>query len=49
MWELVVIWSTGEKNIYTYDTEEAAEQGARNMAMAMGNQISWSGVRRKVC
>ena len=37
MYELIVIWSTGEKEITSYETEPEA-----------GNQISWTGIRRKV-
>ncbi len=45
MYELVIIWSTGEREIYTYDTEADAESGADNMRMVFGNQIVWTGVR----
>lgn len=47
MFELVVIWENGDKDIYPYETREAAEHGAENMRMALGNQIQWTGVRRK--
>ena len=47
MFELVVIWATGEKTVYEYRTEDEADRGSRNMRMALGNQISWCGVRRK--
>ena len=46
MYELVVIWSTGEKEVYTYHTEDRAEKAAQDMKMAFGSQISWTGVRR---
>jgi len=45
-YELVIIWSNGDKNVYQYHTREEAEIGERNMRMANGNQIAWSGVRR---
>lgn len=48
MYELVVIWDTGEKDIYTYETEAEAEQAGRDMKIALGNQISWCGTRRKI-
>lgn len=48
MYELVVIWSTGEKNVYEYKTEEAAEKAGQGMKIALGNQIEWWCVRKKV-
>lgn len=48
MFELVVIWEDGDKNIYPYESEELAKQGQRNMCMAFGRQIAWSGVRKGV-
>ena len=48
MWELVVIWDSGEKQVFKHDTEEDAEKGGRNMKMAFGNQIQWWGTRRAV-
>lgn len=45
--ELVVIWDTGERQIYPYPTEADAEQGGRNMRMAFGKQIAWCGTRPK--
>jgi len=45
MKELVIIWDDGSKNIYTYPDRGAAEQAERNMRMAFGNQITWSGIR----
>ena len=48
MFELVIIWSTGEKEVYGYDTEARAEDAGQNMKMVFGNQISWYGVRRAI-
>lgn len=48
MFELVVVWSDGSKNVYEYETREDAERGADSMRMACGNQVSWCGVRRKL-
>lgn len=47
MYELIVIWSTGEKDVYDYETREEAEKGAKNMKMAFGNQVQWTGIDRK--
>lgn len=44
-YELIVIWSDGAKDTYGYDTREQAYAGARNMRMAFGRQIAWTGVR----
>lgn len=46
MFELVVIWETGEKEIYTYRTEERAERAGREMKKVFGNQIAWTGTRK---
>ena len=45
MKELVIIWTDGSKNTYTYKNREEAEEADRNMRMAFGNQIAWSGIR----
>lgn len=47
MFELVVVWYDGSKNIYEYDSLEKAEDAGDNMKMAFGNQITWYGTRRK--
>lgn len=46
MWELVIVWEQGGKNVYPYKTEQGAKDGERAMRMAFGNQIQWSGIRR---
>lgn len=45
--ELVVIWETGEKDIFEYENEREAEQGGENMKKAFGRQIAWVGTRPK--
>jgi hypothetical protein len=45
-YELVVIWETGEKEIFTYATEEEADTACREFKMIFGNQISWAGTRK---
>ena len=47
MFELVVIWETGEKEVYAYSTEERAEHAGREMKKAFGNQIAWTGTRKR--
>ena len=44
-WELVIVWETGETQVYEYETEQDADRGAQNMLMAFGNQIQWTGCR----
>lgn len=44
-YELVVIWETGEKEIYAYTTRERAEKTGSEMKKVFGNQITWTGVR----
>ena len=47
MWELIVVWSNGEKNVYEYRTEQDAVKGQKSMRMAFGGQISWAGIRER--
>ena len=49
MYELVVVWETGETDIFEYETEEKALSAGRGMFTALGKQIAWYGVRKKVC
>lgn len=44
-YELVIIWSTGEKEIFEYTDEDTAYNLQRGMRMAFGDQISWSYIR----
>ena len=46
MFELVVIWETGEKEVYAYRTEERAERAQQEMKKVFGNQIAWTGTRK---
>lgn len=47
MYELIIIWYTGEREVYEYATEKEAERVGQNMCIAFGNQIEWYGTRRK--
>lgn len=47
LYELVIVWNTGDKDIYEYDTEEEAEQAGRNMQFVFGKQVEWYGTRKK--
>ena len=47
MWELVIIWASGEKEVVEYDSRQRATQGGRNYEMAFGTQVSWWCVREK--
>lgn len=48
MYELIIVWDNGDKDIYTYNTQEEAERGADNMRMAFGNQVTWAGTRKAI-
>jgi hypothetical protein len=48
IWELVLIWADGDKNVFTYSSEDEAKQAEENMLRAHGNQISWTGIRRQL-
>lgn len=45
-YDLVVIWCSGEQNIYPYYTEEVARDGEKSMKKVFGDQISYSYVRK---
>ena len=45
MFEVVLIWFDGDKEIYSYSTQEKADRTCREMKNVFGNQISWIGVR----
>ena len=47
MFELVVIWQSGDRDVYSYTTREAAEKAGSGMKMALGNQIAWWCVRKE--
>ena len=47
MYELIVIWDTGEKEIYPYETKEEAEEKAEGYKIAFGKQVVWTGVRER--
>lgn len=47
MFELVVIYfNDSETYIYTYATREEAEEAEKNIRMAAGNQVNWTGIRK---
>ena len=46
-YELIIIWSTGEKDIQLYSSKEKAEEAVKNYKKAFGGQISWAGIREK--
>jgi hypothetical protein len=46
MYELIVIWANGDKDIYSYDSIRKAVSAEAGMRMANGEQISWIGIRR---
>ena len=46
MFDLVIVWETGEKEVYTYATREDAEKGKANFEKAFGSQV-WACVRPK--
>lgn len=47
MYELVIVWDNGDKDVSTYPSEEKAEKAELNMRTAFGNQIQFSCVREK--
>jgi hypothetical protein len=47
MYEAIIIWDTGEKEIYQYNTKEEAERCCQGYRMAFGKQIAWTGTRER--
>ena len=45
-YEVVIIWETGEKEVWAYATEEEAELSCKECKMVFGEQISWIGTRK---
>lgn len=48
MFELVVVWETGDRDVYKYDSRDSAERHGRDMKMALGDQIAWYGIRKEL-
>ena len=47
-WELVIVWESGETDIFKYNSEAEALAGENNYRMAFGNQISFCCVRTRI-
>ena len=45
--KLTIIWNDGNKEVQEYDSIEQAEKAERNLKMAFGSQISWTGISDK--
>jgi len=44
--ELVIVWSTGEREVYGFNTYEAAAKARRNMEIAFGSQL-WACINER--
>ena len=47
-YELVVVWSDGEKTINEYESKAEAKQAEQGYKTVFGNQVSWSCVRDQI-
>ena len=46
MFELVIVWSNGERQVFGgYKTREAAEAAGDGYREAFGEQVAWAGTR----
>lgn len=45
-YELVIVWSTGEKETYLYDSLDKAQDAEKGYKMAFGSQL-WTCINRK--
>lgn len=43
-YKLIILWETGEREEYTYETKETAIEAQKGYRMAFGNQISWTAI-----
>ncbi len=46
-YELIIIWESGEKEVYSYDSKEKAKKIEEGYKIVFGNQISWTGITEK--
>ena len=46
-YELIVIWDDGDKETFVYDSRKQAEDAERNVLMAFGRQITWTGINER--
>lgn len=47
MYELIIVWATGEKEAHGYETEDKAKEIEAGYKMAFGNQIAFTCINRK--
>lgn len=47
-YELIIIWSTGEKEIYNYPDYEKAMEIMNGMKKAFGRQIEWTCINERL-
>ena len=47
-YELIVIWETGEKEIFEYATEEEAQKACNDFRTIFDNQVTWAGIRKRI-
>lgn len=45
-YELIIVWSTGEKETHLYDSLEKAQEIERGLKMAFGSQL-WTCINEK--
>lgn len=46
MYEVVIVWNSGETEVYTFETEGKAEEIKQGFEKTFGSQL-WACVRRK--
>ena len=46
MYTLIIIWTDGSKEEYSYNDRQTAEQAAHGYEIAFGQQV-WTGIRRE--
>lgn len=46
-YELIIVWTSGEKENHFYPDREFAERVRDNMLMVFGNQFEWIGITKR--
>lgn len=47
-YELIIVWTSGEKESHFYHNREFADLARDNMLMVFGNQIEWIGITKEI-
>lgn len=46
-YQLIIVWTSGEKETHFYNDREFADLARDNVLMVFGNQIEWIGITER--